>query len=557
MRFLLLWIMVSFMLMSCGTFHNERQLNKFIDAHVKEIQPLEKEANLAYWQAATTGQPQAFEQYSQLQLQLKRIYSNKDDFEFLKKMKFEGGIRDSLLKRQLQLLYNSYLENQIASELLEQIVAKSTEIEQKFSTFRGTIAGKRVSGNEINEILKNETNSKKRQQAWLASKMVGPTVAEDIIELVKLRNQAAQSLGFKDYRQMALTLGEQEGAELDEIFMKLCQLTDQPFAQIKAEIDEKLAHDYYINVADLQPWHYHDPFFQEAPLLQSVDLDKFYQSIRLESLAMVFFAGLGLPVADILANSDLYEREGKNPHAFCTDIDREGDVRILCNLRNNEHWMGVLLHELGHAVYDKYHDPALPYLLRRPAHAFTTEAIANLFGRLSRDAAWMQSMLSLTDTQSQEIEAEATKSLGMQMLVFARWSMVMYDFEKELYADPDQNLNELWWELVERYQGIRKPANRNQPDWATKIHIAIYPCYYHNYLLGELLASQLQAFIAREILKEGDTQSGYVAEPLVGEYLRDRIFKVGASLHWSEMIKRAAGEPLNAKYFVEQFVHHL
>ncbi|GAH77922.1 unnamed protein product, partial [marine sediment metagenome] len=78
----------------------------------------------------------------------------------------------------------------------------------------------------------------------------------------------------------------------------------------------------------------------------------------------------------ILANSDLYEREGKNPHAFCTDIDKEGDVRILCNLKNNEGWMETLLHELGHAVYDKYQAPQVPYLLRRPAHIFTTEAIA-------------------------------------------------------------------------------------------------------------------------------------------------------------------------------------
>ncbi|MCK7529636.1 MAG: hypothetical protein MZV63_00520 [Marinilabiliales bacterium] len=37
---------------------------------------------------------------------------------------------------------------------------------------------------------------------------------------------------------------------------------------------------------------------------------------------------------------------------------------------------------------------------------------------------------------------------------------------------------------------LAKPEGRNMPDWATKIHVALYPCYYHNYLLGELLASQ-------------------------------------------------------------------
>ena len=45
------------------------------------------------------------------------------------------------------------------------------------------------------------------------------------------------------------------------------------------------------------------------------------------------------------------------------------------------------------------------------------------------------------------------------------------------------------------------------PDWATKIHIALYPCYYHNYLLGELLASQLHYYIAANITK-GQTLAG-------------------------------------------------
>ena len=53
-----------------------------------------------------------------------------------------------------------------------------------------------------------------------------------------------------------------------------------------------------------------------------------------------FYAGIGLPIDDVLARSDLYEKTGKSPHAFCTDIDREGDVRVLANIVPNEYWMG-------------------------------------------------------------------------------------------------------------------------------------------------------------------------------------------------------------------------
>ena len=49
-----------------------------------------------------------------------------------------------------------------------------------------------------------------------------------------------------------------------------------------------------------------------------------------------------LPIDDVLARSDLYEKPKKSPHAFCTDIDREGDVRVLGNIVPNEYWMGTV-----------------------------------------------------------------------------------------------------------------------------------------------------------------------------------------------------------------------
>ena len=347
---------------------------------------------------------------------------------------------------------------------------------------------------------------------------------------------------------------EQDEKELDKIFVELYDLTNGPFFALKHELDEGLARRFHTRIEELQPWHYQDPFFQESPMLESVNLDQYYAGRDIRLLAADFYRSIGLPIDSILAKSDLYEREGKNPHAFCTDIDRRGDVRILCNLTDSERWMETILHEGGHGVYSYYIDPALPYLLRQEAHAFTTEAIANFFGRLSRNPWWMEKMLGLTPEQRQELVQVSSQYARLKQLVFSRWAMVMYQFEKELYADPEQDLNALWWSLVEKYQGIKKPAGRDEPDWAAKIHFTIAPCYYHNYLLGELLASQLHAFLTRSVLREGE-QAGYAGATEAGTWLREKIFSAGASWSWNEMIKRATGEPLTARYFVEQFVN--
>ena len=537
------------------TAEGEKDLEKFIAAHVEKVRHKMKQANIAAWDAAVSGKPDDYNRVSELTLAVRQVYSNPREFAFLKRTKESGRIKDAELARQLEILYNGYLENQVEPDLLKRIVDLGTEIEKRFSTFRGDIDGKKVTDNEIKEVLKTETDSRKREQAWLASKQVGAFVAKDLIDLVKLRNQTARKLGFDNYHTLSLTTSEQDVKELDRIFDELYKLTNGPFAKLKADLDRILAAKYGVAVGELMPWHYHDPFFQESPMVYELDLDAYYKNKDVKELGAAFYAGIGLPVDSILANSDLYEKEGKNPHAFCTDIDREGDVRVLCNLKNNENWMETMLHELGHAVYDKYEDPQAPYLLRMPAHIFTTEAVAMFFGRLSRNPAWMQQMLDLSDQQRAEVEKVSARYAQLKQIIFARWAMVMYDFEKQLYANPDQDLNALWWQMVEKYQLVKRPPGRNEPDWAAKIHFTVAPCYYHNYMLGELMASQLHNHIVHNVLKlESDKDLSYVGQKKAGKYLSKKVFRAGAMYHWDEMIERATGEKLTAKYFVEQFV---
>ena len=90
-----------------------------------------------------------------------------------------------------------------------------------------------------------------------------------------------------------------------------------------------------------------------------------------------------------------------------------------------------------------------------------------------------------------------------QLLIFSRWCQVMLRFEKGMYENPEQDLNKLWWDLVEKYQMVKRPAGRNAPDYGSKIHIVSAPVYYHNYMMGELFASQVHHAIARDVFGGG------------------------------------------------------
>ena len=45
-------------------------------------------------------------------------------------------------------------------------------------------------------------------------------------------------------------------------------------------------------------------------------------------------------------------------------------------------------------------------------------------------------------------------------LIFTRWALVVYNFEKALREDPDRDdRNHLWWDLVERIQPTGEPLS--------------------------------------------------------------------------------------------------
>jgi peptidyl-dipeptidase A len=40
----------------------------------------------------------------------------------------------------------------------------------------------------------------------------------------------------------------------------------------------------------------------------------------------------------------------------------------------------------------------------------------------------------------------------------------------------------------------------------------------------------------------------------IGSFLLDKVFRPGAEYQWNDMIKRATGEELTAKYYAGQFI---
>ncbi len=534
------------------TGSRERELAEFVERFVAELQPLELKYNEAFWLANTTGEEKYEAQSARLDAAIRKLYARPEPYRMLSQMRSGGPLADPLLDRQLTLLHHAHRARQLSPEMIERQVRLEKGLESRFNQFRAQLDGRSVTDNELVELLRTSDDLPLRRAAWEASKQIGEQVETDLVALVKLRNEGARQLGFANYYSMSLELDELDERELFALFDELERETSSLWKEYKGTLDRHLAQRFGVAEEALRPWHYADPFFQEAPPAE-LSLDPFYATLDLVDLTERYFAAVGFRIHDMVRRSDLFERQGKCQHAFCMSVDRGADVRVLCNVKPTERWMGTLLHEFGHAVYDQNLDPALPWLLRSHAHILSTEASAMLFGRLSRNPVWLREWAG-ADAGALARHAEpAARAVRNQLLVQTRWEMVMVHMERALYRDPDQDLGALWWDLVERFQWVRRPEGRHAPDWAAKIHFSVAPVYYHNYQLGEMLASQLQDHLLREVLGGGrDVWDRYVRTPEVAAFLNREFYAHGRRWDWRELTRRATGRVLESRPFVDE-----
>lgn len=507
-----------------------------------ELAPLEAAVMEAWWRSNVASSPENDAERIALEQRLSDFYADGATYRELCAV---GDVADPVLAREVETLRLAFAAEQTPAELRSELVRLNAECDSVYATFRGEAGGRRWSDNDIEQVLAGSDDSAERQAAWEASKQVGAEVEARVRRLVEVRNDAATRLGYPHYYAMSLALGELSEQRLFALLDELDRLTAEPFGRLKAELDAKLRARFAVEA--LMPWHYADPFFQDAPREAAVDLDPFVAGSDLVDLTLRTYDGLGMDLRAVVERSDLFTREGKNQHAFCLSVDRGDDVRVLCNVIGSERWMSTMLHEFGHAAYDVYLGRDLPWTLRRPAHSLTTEAVAQLFGRLSKDAAWLRDVAGVPERDLVGLDEQVHAALRAHMLVFARWVLVMCHFERGLYADPAADHNTRWWDLVERFQGVTRPPGRNAPDWAAKLHLALAPVYYQNYVLGELFASQLQATVEARGGRLYDDRA-------TGDWLRERVFGPGARLRWDRLVEEATGEPISARAFARQFV---
>ena len=355
--------------------------------------------NVAWWDANVEATDETEHRRAATELEWSNLLADRGLFD---RLAVTNG--DGLVGRRLELLRNLMLPHQVPESLRARIIELEAAVEARFSRHRRRRPRRRLDDNEIKRILRESDDSAERREAAKASKTVGAGVADDVRGLARLRNE-----GGPGARPSPGSRSRSQNDELDE--QKLLQTlaacdraTAEPFGRWKGELDARLADRFGCASPNSARGTTRTPFFRSL-LRKVANLDPLFEGGTWSRSHVRPSSGSGSTWPGFSTAATCTRARASVQHAFCIDVDRSGDVRVLANVVGNHSWTETMLHGLGHGVYDLGYGGSLPWLLR-DTHLVTTEATALLFGALGGDREWLERVRGIDAGEAESLERE-------------------------------------------------------------------------------------------------------------------------------------------------------
>ncbi len=496
-----------------------------------------------------------------------------DNIEKTKKFLSQKDNLTPLQLRQLEvILYTAGSDPQTVADLVKEKIKASIAQTEKLFGFTFKLYDKEVTTNEIDNILKSETNLQKRLDAWEASKEVGKDLKAGLVNLQRLRNQTVQALDYPDYFSYQVSDYGLTTPEMMDMMKRLNQELRPLFRELHTYARYELAKKYGVKeVPDYLPAHWlPNRWGQDWSSMLDVkglNIDSVLSTKSAEWIVKEgesLYKSLGFPALpeSFWMKSSLYpypvdSTVKKNNHASAWHLDLDKDVRSLMSVEPNAEWFETSNHELGHIYYYiAYSTPKIPPVLRGGANRAFHEALGSMMGMAAMQKPYLAGRgLIPANTKTDSIQIMLKEALNFAVFIpFAAGTMS--EFEKALYADnlPESEFNNKWWALVKQYQGIVPPNDRGDQfcDACTKTHINDDAAQYYDYALSYVILFQLHQHIAEKILHQPPTTTNYFGNKEIGDFLK-KIMSTGATRNWRDVMKEATGEDMNAKALVRYF----
>jgi peptidyl-dipeptidase A len=286
-----------------------------------------------------------------------------------------------------------------------------------------------------------------------------------------------------------------------------------------------------------------DPGFDLTEILESRGVDE-REMVRYGER---FFESLGFrPLPETFWERSLFTKPLDREvvcHASAWDLDWADDLRIKMCIEINDEDFVTVHHELGHNFYQRAYNGQSP-LYANSAHDGFHEGIGDTIA-LSITPDYLVKVGLLDQAPRGNGDLGLLLRMALDKVAFLPFGLLVDQWRWKVFSGeiPAERYNASWWELREKYQGVRAPIERSEADFdpGAKYHIPSNTPYTR-YFLAHILQFQLHRALCEISGHEGPLHGCSIYGNEEAGRRLIQMLEMGASRPWPEALEALTGQ---------------
>ncbi len=541
---------------------------------------LSNEANQAGWTQATYITPDT----EAISARASEAYMNAVTDFARRAATFNAGSATPAQQRQLTVLKNSLtMASPTDAKESAELAKLVTSMDASYGRGKYCPAGEGsaetcLDVEAITKILAEDRDPARLREVWEGWHTISPPYKKDYVRFVELSNKGAKELGFADtgvmWRSRYDMPPDEFAKELDRLWEQLrplyLSLHTYVRARLRARYGDLVPADgplpaHLLGNIWAQDWSNVFDLVAPAGAGRTFSLDGILKARNVTPVEMVktgerFFTSIGFdPLPQTFWERSLFVKPRDREvvcHASAWYIDNLEDVRIKMCIDQTAEDFTVIHHELGHDFYAREYNRAQPMIFRDSANDGFHEALGDTIG-LSVTPEYLVKIGLLDKAPDASSDIPLLLRQALDKIAFLPFSLVIDQWRWQVFNGqvPPDRYNAAWWELRERYQGVRAPSVRGEEffDPGAKYHVP-GNTPYARYFLSYVLQFQFHRALAKVA---GCTtplhRCSIYGSTEAGERLKE-VLAMGSSRPWPEALEALTGErQLDANAIADYF----
>ena len=421
---------------------------------------------------------------------------------------------------------------------------------------------------DVSKVLQKSRKPAELLAAWKGwHDAVGRAEREPFTRYVELANAGARGVGFADVGSMWRSGYDMDAdafaAETDRLWSQVKPLYVQLHCYARRTLNKMYGDSVVSKTGPIpahllgnmwaQSWDYLYPELEPYKGVAKIDVssalvNQHYTPEKMVKMGEAFYTSLGLdPLPDTFwKRSMLAKPKGKEAvcHASAWDVGYDNDLRVKMCINPNQEDLVTIHHELGH----DYYYPAyyrLPFLLQNGANDGFHEAIGDTIALSMTPAYLKQKGLLDKVVVSDKATINSQMKKALEKIAFLPFGLMVDRWRWDVFAGkvkPD-DYNQHWWELREKYQGVKAPIARDATDFdpGAKYHVPANVAYMR-YFLAAVLQFQFHRALCKKAGFTGPLNECSIYGNKDAGAAFEAMLALGVSKPWQDALYSLTGE---------------